>query len=181
MGMAAQATLPQFTRRGHMRDQPAATISVERVRAATDEVRALVGELDRELAVHYSEVQRHGLTVEAIFEPHVRFFVAWRGGSAVGCGGVALFADFAELKRMFVRAGLRGQGVADAILARVAQEASDAGRALLRLETGIHQPAAIRFYERNGFRRCGRFGQYAAMAPQAVETSLFFERQLGLA
>ena len=161
-----------------MTDQPPATISVERVRTATDEVRALVGELDRELAAHYSEVQRHGLAVEAIFQPHVRFFVAWRDGSAVGCGGVALFADFAELKRMFVRKVARGQGVADAIFAILAQEASDAGLTLLRLETGIHQPAAVSFYQRNGFRRCGTFGQYAAMPPHSVETSLFFERRL---
>jgi putative acetyltransferase len=163
-----------------MADHPNAEILVERVIAATDEVRALVGELDRELAAHYSEVQRHGLAVEAIFQPHVRFFVASRGGTAVGCGGVALFDGFAELKRMFVRAGVRGQGVADAILARLVREASEAGLAMLRLETGIYQPAAVKFYERNGFRRCGAFGQYEAMGPQAVETSLFFERHLGL-
>lgn len=177
MAMAHENVRHQ-TPREQMTDHPAATISVERVTAPTDEVRALVAELDRELAAHYSEVQRHGLAVDAIFQPHVRFFIARRAGSAVGCGGVALFADFAELKRMFVRAGSRGQGVADAILARLTQEASDAGLALLRLETGIHQPAALRFYERNGFRRCGTFGQYAEMAPQAVETSLFFENHI---
>jgi putative acetyltransferase len=154
------------------------TISVERVLAATPEVRSLVGELDQELAAHYAQAQRHGLAVDAIFQPHVRFFLAWLGGSAVGCGGVALFADFAELKRMFVRPGARGQGVADAIMARLATEAKDAGLTLLRLETGMHQAAAIRFYERNGFQRCGTFEPYASMPPQAVETSLFFERQL---
>jgi len=155
-----------------------ATIVVERVPVATTEVRALVGALDRELAAHYAAEQRHGLSVEGIFQPHVRFFVAWLNGSAAGCGGVALFSDCAELKRMFVRRELRGQGVADAIIARLAEEASDAGLTLLRLETGMHQAAAIRFYKRNGFRPCGIFGPYAWMPPQAVVTSIFLEKQL---
>jgi hypothetical protein len=29
-----------------------------------------------------------------VFEPHVRFFIARLGGQAVGCGAVALFADY---------------------------------------------------------------------------------------
>jgi hypothetical protein len=31
---------------------------------------------------------------------------------------------------------------------------------VLKLETGIHSPAAIRTYESAGYRRCGRFGSY---------------------
>jgi hypothetical protein len=43
--------------------------------------------------------QRHGLSIEQLFEPHVRFFVARLDGLAVGCGGVAFFNDYAEVKR----------------------------------------------------------------------------------
>src|SRR5580700_1553630 len=130
-----------------MTEQRPASIRIERALAATTEVRALVDELDHELSQHYAAEQRHGLSVEAIFQPHVRFFVARMDGSAVGCGGVALFSDFAELKRMYVRRESRGRGVADAIIARLTQEALGADLTLLRLETGTQQIAAIRSYQ----------------------------------
>jgi putative acetyltransferase len=153
-------------------------ITIELAPSATDEVRALIGELDRELAGEYSAEQRHGLTLEAIFQPHVRFFLARLNGAAVGCGGVALFAGFAEVKRMYVRDAARGRGVGQALLARIETEARQAGFTLLRLETGDRQPAAIRLYTRAGFQPCAAFGIYATMAPQAIVTSVFMEKQL---
>lgn len=146
---------------------------------ATDEVRLLIGELEDVLAAEYPPEQQHGLALDAIFQPHVRFFLARRHGAAVGCGGVALFTDFAEVKRMYVRDTARGQGVADAILVRIEQETQSAGLSLLRLETGIRQIAAMRLYARLGFRECAVFGDYARMAPNAIATSGFMEKRLG--
>src|SRR5438270_268518 len=151
-------------------------VEIERVLAATDEVRALVSELDQELSENYLPEQQHGLALDAIFQPHVRVFVARMKGSPVGCGGVALFCDFAEIKRMYVRSGSRGDGVADSIIARLGVEASDAGLRMLRLETGTHQIAAIRFYRRCGFQPCAVFEPYASMPPQAITTSVFLEK-----
>jgi GNAT superfamily N-acetyltransferase len=130
-------------------------ISVELIASPSDELRALIAELEEVLAAEYPPEQRHGLSLDAIFQPHIRFFVARVDGRAAGCGGVALFADFAEVKRMYVRPEARGRGVADAVLARVEAETRAAGLAVLRLETGDRQLAAMRFYERAGFRRCG--------------------------
>jgi putative acetyltransferase len=156
------------------------TIHVEQATSPTAEVRTLIGELDAELLRHDPPEQRHGLALDAIFQPHIRFFVAWLDGAAAGCGGVALFADFAEVKRMYVREAARGRGVADAILARLATEASDAGLALLRLETGTRQQAAIGFYRRAGFVPCTAFPPYSTMPVANVATSLFMERQLAM-
>jgi putative acetyltransferase len=153
-------------------------IQLELAAQATDEVRALITELDGELAAAYSAEQRHGLALEAIFQPQVRFFLARLDGRAVGCGGIALFADFAEVKRMYVRNIARGQGVAQAILARLEAEAATAGLFLVQLETGIRQGAAMRLYERAGYTRCAIFGAYAVMAPESVATSVFFEKRL---
>jgi putative acetyltransferase len=153
-----------------------ADISIEPAPRATGEIRDLVDELDRALSAEYRPEQRHGLKLDAIFQPHIRFFMARLDGAAVGCGGVALFDGFAEVKRMYVRTGARGLGVAQAILTRLEAEARDAGIAVLRLETGDRQAAAIRLYERTGYRRCPAFGDYAAMAPEAVATSVFFEK-----
>jgi putative acetyltransferase len=155
------------------------TARIELAPSATEEVRALVDELEAGLAAEYPPEQRHGLAVDALFQPHIRFFLARLRGAAAGCGGVALFDDFAEVKRMYVRDAARRQGVAGALLARLEAEAREAGLSWLRLETGEQQIAAIKFYARAGFRRCAAFGDYALMAPQSIATSVFFEKQIG--
>lgn len=154
-------------------------VRIELALNATDEVRLLIDELEAVLAAEYPPEQQHGLALDAIFQPHVRFFLARRHGAAVGCGGVALFPDFAEVKRMYVRDTARGQGIADAILVRIEQEVRDAGLSLLRLETGTRQIAAMRLYARMGFLECAAFGDYARMAPNAIATSVFMEKRLG--
>jgi putative acetyltransferase len=162
----------------HDIDPARGPIQIERVSSATEEVRMLIQELDHELSQHYSSEQRHGLALEAIFQPHVRFFLATLGESAVGCGGIALFTDFAEIKRMYVRPASRGSGVADAILSRLVAEASACGQSLVRLETGSLQAAAMRFYRRNGFELCDQFEPYSSMPPEAIATSVFMEKRL---
>ena len=154
-------------------------ITVELVPKATDDVRALIDELDRILSAEYPPEQRHGLALDAIFTPDTRFFLACLNGAAAGCAGVAFFADCAEVKRMYVRETARGRGVAQALLARIEEEARDRGFVLLKLETGVRQTAALRLYERAGFQPCEAFGAYATMPPQAVATSVFLQKQLG--
>jgi putative acetyltransferase len=155
-------------------------ISVEPVTATTNELRALIGGLDRELGAEYPPEQRHGLTLDAIFQPHIRFFLARLDGAATGCGGVALFSDFAEVKRMYVRDEARGRGVAQALLARIEGQARSAGLSSLCLETGDRQAAALRFYACAGFRRRSPFGAYAAMAPHSIAASVFLEKRLAV-
>ncbi|HSS00226.1 MAG TPA: GNAT family N-acetyltransferase [Kofleriaceae bacterium] len=152
---------------------------IERASAPTDDVRTLIAELEDTLAAEYPPEQRHGLALDAIFQPHVQFFIARLDGVAVGCAGVALFPDLAELKRMYVRPAARGRGVADALLARIETATRDAGLVRLCLETGDRQLAAMRVYTRAGFSRCEAFGAYAAMPPASVATSVFFEKHVG--
>jgi putative acetyltransferase len=153
-------------------------VTIERATAPTDDVRALVAELEAELAAEYPPEQRHGLALDAIFAPHVRFFVARAGGAAVGCGGVALFADLAELKRMYVRPAVRGRGVAEALIAEIEAATRSAGLTRLCLETGTRQHAALRMYARNGFGPCAAFGDYAAMPAYKVAGSVFLDKHL---
>ncbi|GAC1546989.1 MAG: GNAT family N-acetyltransferase [Vulcanimicrobiaceae bacterium] len=156
-------------------------IAVDPVHTTTDDVRTLIEELDRTLAREYRAEQRHGLPLDELFQPHIRFFTARLDGVAVGCCGVALFADFAELKRMYVRDELRGRGIARALLSRIERETRNAGLDVLRLETGVRQHAALRLYERAGFRRCTAFGHYAALLPHEIATSVFLEKDLSAA
>ena len=46
-------------------------ITIAQQTQVTDEVRSLIGALDRELAAEYSPEQRHGLALEAIFQSHI--------------------------------------------------------------------------------------------------------------
>lgn len=134
----------------------------------------LVGELEAHLASLYPAESRHGYSVEKLLREGVAFYVARLGGEPAGCGGVQIFdAEYAELKRMYVRPRWRRLGLGRQILERLAAHARDKGVRLLRLETGIHQAEAIGLYEAFGFRRRAPFGAY-----REDPLSLFYEKSL---
>jgi GNAT superfamily N-acetyltransferase len=153
-------------------------IEFESVTAPTPEVRQLLEELDEALSGPYSSDQRHALSVDQLFQPNIRFFLARMDGVAVACGGVAFLDGYAEVKRMYSKPSVRGRGVAKGLLRQIEAETRDAGLSILRIETGVYQEEALRFYEGTGFRRCGPFGPYAALPSHAIETSLFYEKTL---
>lgn len=153
-------------------------VRIEQALAPNGDVRMLVGELEAELAPLNPPEQRHGLSLEAIFQPNILFFLAYRYHEPLGCGGIALMQDFAEVKRMYVRPAERGRGVADSIMERLIEETRAAGRDCLRLETGAEFPAANRFYRRKGFAPCAIFEPYASMPPHNVASSAFLEMRL---
>jgi len=153
-------------------------VTIERVAVATDEIRQLVDELNVALSGPYLPEQHHSVPFERLFDGQVRFFAARVDGVAVGCGGVAFFDGFAEVKRMFTRPAVRRRGVAAAVLRQLEAEAKTAGYSVLRLETGRYQDEALAFYEREGFERCDAFGDYVGMTPREVETSVFYEKSI---
>ena len=62
-------------------------ITIALVSSATDDVRILIAELDQILSAEYSPEQRHGLALDAIFKPSIRFFAARLNGAR--CPGMA--------------------------------------------------------------------------------------------
>jgi putative acetyltransferase len=134
------------------------TIALER--ADRPDVEALLREVRALMAGLYPPESCHGLDLDAYERPGVRLFVARDGGVALGCGAFQLHGDgSAELKSMFVAPAARGRGVGRRVLEAI--ETAVRGRvSVLRLETGVKQHAAIRLYERAGFRRRGPFGSY---------------------
>jgi putative acetyltransferase len=153
-------------------------LTIEHMAVATDEVRQLIAELDTALAGDYLPEQHHAVSFEQLFGGNVRFFVARVDGVAVGCGGVAFYDGFAEVKRMYTRRTARRRGVAAGVLRRLEHEARTAGYSILRLETGRYQTEAIAFYLREGFERFVAFGDYASMTPRSIETSVFCQKTL---
>jgi putative acetyltransferase len=153
-------------------------LALERATAPTPEIAALLVELNAALDVGYAPEQKHALSLDRLFQPEIRFFVARLDGAAVACGGIGLYPGYAELKRMYARPEVRGKGVAKALLSRLEAEARAAGITLVRIETGNLQHEAMRFYEREGYARCAAFGPYAAMPPNAIATSVFYEKKV---
>src|SRR6516225_7814001 len=98
-------------------------ITVEQVVRPTPELHDLIGELENVLGAAYEAHQRHGLSIEQLFEPNVRFFLARLEGLAVGCGGVAVVDDYAEVKRMYTRPMAGGRGFAKVLPHRIEDEA----------------------------------------------------------
>ena len=130
-------------------------------RPDTADALALIAELDAHLGPLYPRESRHGYSVEKLLAEAVDFFLIRRGGVPAGCGGIKLVGrEYAEIKRMYIRPQFRGAGLAKLMLDHLTEYARGHGMPLLRLETGIHQHAAIGLYERAGFRRIPPFGEY---------------------
>ncbi|WP_231123535.1 GNAT family N-acetyltransferase [Nocardioides sambongensis] len=82
---------------------------------------------------------------------------AWRRSAVVALGG----GPTAELKRMYVVPGRRGQGLSRLVLAELERTAQLAGVDVLVLETGLKQPEAIGLYTSSGYQPVPGFGHYS--------------------
>src|SRR5439155_3090075 len=96
---------------------PLVEIVIEQLAGPTPDAERLIAELDAVLGALYEPEQRHGLSIEQVFQPNLRFFVAHLGDQAVGCGALALFDGYGEVKRMYTCEAARGRGVGKALLA----------------------------------------------------------------
>lgn len=130
-------------------------------RPDTRDAIALISELQTHLESFYPPESQHGFSVERLVAEAVAFFVLRADGEPAGCGGIKLVGrEYGELKRMYVRPQFRGAGYGVMLVDHLSAHALAHGVTLLRLETGIHQHAAIRLYERSGFYRIPPFGPY---------------------
>ncbi len=105
----------------------------------------------------------HVLDLEALRRPGISFWSAWSGTDLMGCGALKELApDHGEIKSMRTADAHRRQGVAQAILRHILDEAARRGYRRLSLETGAQKAfdPARRLYESFGFARCPPFDGY---------------------
>ena len=134
------------------------------------------GELDCEdvralLAQHFAEMRAgsppsacHVLPVDGLKVPEIRFFTLREDGALLGCGALKrLTKGHGEIKSMRTADSALGRGVGKAMLDHLMSAARSEGVTRLSLETGSTEQfaAANRLYEKEGFQRCGPFGDYA--------------------
>jgi len=85
-----------------------------------EDVMRLLAALDAYLESLYPPQSNHILDVDTLCAPDIRFFVARRGGEALGCGALRIDSTgYGEVKRMFVHPEARGQKLGRAILMRI--------------------------------------------------------------
>ncbi|POX36974.1 GNAT family N-acetyltransferase [Streptomyces sp. Ru73] len=90
--------------------------------------------------------------VDGLAPPAGVFLLGRYGAEPGGCAGVRLLsADTAELKRMYVRPGLRGSGGSAGLLAAAEAAARGMGARRIRLDTRLDLVEAVAFYRRSGF------------------------------
>jgi putative acetyltransferase len=138
------------------------------------EVAAFFAASEAYMSALYPAESNHFAPVQALLAPNVLFLVARVRGRAIGCGAVVAAGDGSgEIKRMWVAPEARGVKLGNRLLAALEDAARDDGIAILRLETGIHQPEALALYRRTGFTDIAPFADY-----QPDPLSLFMEKRL---
>ena len=127
-------------------------MTIVAVSPAAEEARALMHELDTEIAALYPDSPISGID-EVEFERSGGYFVVAREGDrAIGCGGFRIVDErCVEIKRMFVRAGARRGGVARQILRHLEAEVRRRGFPSIVLETGCNNVGARALYEAEGY------------------------------
>jgi putative acetyltransferase len=138
------------------------------------DVSGLIRELDLMFEALYPKESNHLLDIETLAGPDIRFFVVRREREAVGCGALRIHADYAEVKRVYVKLEARGLKLGRLIMERLEEDARALKLKWLKLETGIHQPEALGLFAAAGFSRCGAFGDY----PKDDPNSVFMEKRL---
>ena len=150
-------------------------ISVTLADPCQAEIKELIESLDIYMLGLYPVESTHRVDPSTLASQNARFFSALLDNVVVGCGGIMLKNNYAEIKRIFVSPQARGLGVGHKLLERLESEARQLGFNSLRLETGIYQPEALALFRARGFVPRLSFGDY----PDNDPNSIFMEKQIG--
>ena len=125
------------------------------------QVSAFIDQLDRYQSSLYPAESNHLDSRDTLADKNCMLLGAYDNeGNLLGIGAAKIVGEFGELKRFYVADAARGKGVAEKILKELEVWLRRNGIERSCLETGIHQPAALKFYERLGYEVCGPFGEY---------------------
>lgn len=133
----------------------------------------LVSLLDADLKIRNGDKQEFFTQFNTLqLIQHV--LIAYQYSEPIGCGAIKRYNhDTMEVKRMYVKEGYRGSGIATTILQALEAWSKELNYHTCILETGIKQPEAIRLYTKNNYQIFPNYGQY-----QDVQESICFKKEL---
>lgn len=149
-------------------------LTIKPVDPARTDVVHLIEQLDAYQSSLYPPESNHLDSIDEMFKSNAFFVAAYSGSEICGIGSVKLIDDYGEIKRVYVPSNQRGKGIAKAIMKELESYLVKQAVTCARLETGIHQKAAIQLYAKIGYYRVDPFGEY-----KADPLSVFMEKKLG--
>lgn len=138
-------------------------VTLKRTNSEDPHFQELIIALDKDLWLRYPEVQQDYEVLDKVKNiPTV--VVAYVDALPVGCACFRPFDNHSvEIKRMFVHAAMRGQGIAYSILKELEIWAISQGFTRAVLETGKRQPEAIALYQKSGYTFMDKYPPYEQM------------------
>ena len=135
-------------------------VTIRRENRTSDSFITLIKLLDADLLERNGDLQQsYNVHNQTDYINHV--VIAYFGDEAVGCASFKLIDDSTvEIKRMFVRPEFRGTGIASLVLTELEVWAVEEGFLHAILETGINNPKAIRFYQKQGYTTIPNYPPY---------------------
>jgi len=131
-----------------------------RADSSNEDFKKLVLLLDKELAIRDGEEHAFYDQFNKI-ENIKHVIVAYTNEQPLAAGAFKKFSpETVEIKRMFVKPGFRGRGIAFQILQQLENWAAELGYSHCVLETGKKQPEAIALYKKSGYKVIPNYGPY---------------------
>ncbi|MET0207568.1 MAG: GNAT family N-acetyltransferase [Burkholderiaceae bacterium] len=138
---------------------------------------SLLAQSDAYMAALYPADSNHLESPQALAQPRTHFIGVWLAEWLAACGAVKVVQDehgtYGEIKRVFVKQQFRGRGLSKVLMEQLESHLRAKGIELVRLETGVHQPEALKLYEGLGYDRIAPFGPYTD-----DPLSVFMEKRL---
>lgn len=141
---------------------------------------AAIGGRDAEAVLHFYAEDAYRRLMADLPQKHAApggaIYLVKQDGVPMGCG---MFYEFspgvAEIKRVYLDPGLRGQGAGRRLMEVLIAACRDSGYARIVMDTGLSLEAAITLYDRLGFPRTG---PYYDVPDDLREVMVFFEMDL---
>lgn len=125
------------------------------------DVQVLLSQSDDYFRALYPVESNHLVSADVLGTDRAVFLAARREGELLGSIALLVIAPgHAEIKRMFVRADIRGVGLGRRLLNALEEVACHRNIMRISLETGIKELEAIGLYRSSGYQDCPPFGDY---------------------
>ncbi|CAA0090447.1 Uncharacterised protein [BD1-7 clade bacterium] len=138
---------------------------IKRINFNDDGVNVLLTQSDQYLMALYPSESCHLMSASALNNNHVDLLGYQHNGQLLGMIAMVNYATpsdvaYVELKRWVVHDSARDKGIGRQLMHAAINAVAQTTTKVIRVETGIHQPDAIKVLEQEGFVRREPFGSY---------------------